>query len=43
MANLADQIKDEITALPQVTYAEIWGKPFEIAVEISELNLGNLV
>ena len=40
MANLADQIKDEITALPQVTYAEIWGKlPFEIAVEISELKL----
>ena len=37
MKYLADDIKDEITALPEVTYASILGgRDFEVAVEIPE-------
>ncbi len=40
MANLVTQIREEIVALPEVTFAEIQGrKDFEIAVEISEQRL----
>ncbi len=37
MKYLADDIKDEITALPEVTYASILGgRDFEVAIEIPE-------
>ena len=37
MRPLADDIREEILALPEVTYAEPWGaRPYEISVEISE-------
>jgi multidrug efflux pump subunit AcrB len=37
MKELADQIRDEIVALPEVSYAEVMGsRPFEISVEIAE-------
>ena len=40
MANLVSQIREEIVALPEVTFAEIQGrKDYEIAVEISEQKL----
>ena len=40
MANLVTQIREEIVALPEVTFAEIQGrKDFEISVEISEQRL----
>ncbi len=40
MANLVTQIREEIVALPEVTFAEIQGrKDYEIAVEISEQRL----
>ncbi|MCZ6889917.1 MAG: efflux RND transporter permease subunit [Gammaproteobacteria bacterium] len=40
MKELAEDIRDEITALPEVSYAEVWGaRPFEISVEISEITL----
>lgn len=40
MKDLAEQIIDEVTALPGVSYAEIMGaRPFEISVEISEETL----
>ena len=40
MKSLAEQIRDEITALADVSSAEIWGgRPFEISVEIAELDL----
>ncbi|MEM7079634.1 MAG: efflux RND transporter permease subunit [Pseudomonadota bacterium] len=40
MKNLAEDIRDEITNLPEVSVAEVWGgRPFEISVEIPELTL----
>ena len=40
MANLVTQIREEIVALPEVTFAEIQGrKDFEISVDISEQRL----
>ena len=40
MANLVTQIREEVVALPEVTFAEIQGrKDFEISVEISEQKL----
>jgi multidrug efflux pump subunit AcrB len=40
MKALTETIRDEIVALPDVTYAELWGgRPFEIAIEIDELTL----
>ncbi len=40
MKSLAEDIRDEITALPEVSVAEVWGgRPFEISVEIPELTL----
>ena len=37
MKELVEQIRDEITALPEVSYAEVMGsRPFEIAIEVSE-------
>ena len=40
MKSLAEDIRDEITALADVSSAEIWGgRPFEISVEIAELTL----
>ena len=40
MKSLADDIRDEIVALPEVTYAEVQGsRPFEIAIEVDELTL----
>ncbi len=37
MKELAERIRDEVTQLPGISYAEIMGeRPFEIAVEISE-------
>ena len=40
MKELADQIREEITSLPDVTYAEVMGsRPFEISIEISENTL----
>ncbi|MEE8244673.1 MAG: efflux RND transporter permease subunit, partial [Pseudomonadales bacterium] len=40
MKLLTDDIRDEIIALPEVTYAEVWGaRPFEISIEVSELTL----
>ncbi len=40
MKSLAEDIRDEITSLSEVSAAEVWGsRPFEIAVEIPELTL----
>jgi multidrug efflux pump subunit AcrB len=40
MKSLAEDIRDEITSLPEVSVAEVWGsRPFEISVEIAELTL----
>jgi multidrug efflux pump subunit AcrB len=40
MTHLADDLKEEITALPEVTYAETFGaRPFEMAIEIPEYRL----
>jgi|TARA_B100000315_G_scaffold248320_1_gene278069 multidrug efflux pump subunit AcrB len=40
MKEQVELIRDEITALPEVSYAEVMGsRPFEIAVEISENTL----
>ena len=40
MKSLADDIRDEITGLPEVSVAEVrGGRPFEIAIEIPELTL----
>jgi multidrug efflux pump subunit AcrB len=40
MANLVSQIREEIVALPEVTFADIQGRrDFEMAVEISEKKL----
>jgi len=40
MKSLAEDIRDEIVNLPEVSVAEVWGgRPFEIAVEIPELTL----
>ena len=40
MANLVTQIREEIVALPEVTFAEIQGrKDFEISIDISEQRL----
>ncbi len=40
MKSLVEDIRDEITALPDVSTAEVWGsRPFEIAVEIPEMKL----
>lgn len=40
MKELVEQIRDEITSLPEVSYAEVMGsRPFEIAIEISENTL----
>lgn len=40
MKSLADDIRDEIVNLPEVSVAEVWGgRPFEISVEIPELIL----
>ena len=37
MKELTDRIREEIIALPEVSYAEVMGaRPFEISVEISE-------
>lgn len=40
MKSLAEDVRDEITALPEVSSAQVWGgRPFEISVEIPELTL----
>ena len=40
MKELADRFKEEIMALPEVSFAEVQGaRPYEISVEISELTL----
>ena len=40
MKNLAERIRDEITALDEVSYAEVRGsRPFEISVHIPEITL----
>jgi multidrug efflux pump subunit AcrB len=40
MKELTEQIRDEITSLPEISYAEVMGsRPFEIAIEISESTL----
>ncbi len=40
MKSFAEDIRDEITALPEVSLAEVWGsRSFEIAVEIQEHTL----
>ena len=40
MKNLAERIRDEITALDEVSYAEVRGsRPFEISVHIPEVTL----
>ena len=40
MKNLAERIRDEITALDEVNYAEVRGsRPFEISVQIPEITL----
>ena len=40
MKNLAEEVRNEIIALPQVSSAEIWGgRAFEISIEIPELTL----
>ena len=40
MKELADQLREEIVALPEVSFAEVFGsRPFEISIEISENTL----
>ncbi len=40
MKELADTIREELVALPDVSYAEVMGsRPFEISIEISEATL----
>ena len=40
MKSLADDIRDEIVALEEVTYAEVWGaRPYEISIEVPENTL----
>ena len=40
MKSLAEDVRDEIISLPEVTFAEVnGGRPFEIAIEIDELTL----
>ncbi|NKC00197.1 MAG: MMPL family transporter [Pseudomonadales bacterium] len=40
MKSLAEDIREEIAALPEVSTVELWGsRPYEIAVEIPELTL----
>ena len=40
MKSLAEDVRDEIIALPEVTYAEVnGGRAFEIAIEVDELTL----
>lgn len=37
MKELADRLREEIVALPEVSYAQVFGaRPFEISIEISE-------
>ncbi len=40
LTELTEQLREEITTLDQVSYTEVWGaRPFEIAIEISEVDL----
>ena len=40
MKELADRLREEIVALPEVSFAEVFGsRPFEISIEISENTL----
>lgn len=40
MKELADRLREEIVALPEVSYAQVFGsRPFEISIEISENTL----
>ena len=40
MKQLTDRIRDEITALPEVSYAEVMGsRPFEISIDVTERTL----
>ena len=40
MKELADRLREEIVALPEVSFAQVFGsRPFEIAIEISENTL----
>ena len=40
MKELADRVREEVVALPDVSYAEVMGsRPFEISIEISEATL----
>ena len=40
MKELADQLREEIVALPEVSFAQVFGsRPFEISIEISENTL----
>jgi len=40
LKSIADDLRDEIVALPEVTTAEVWGgRPFEIAIEVNEQTL----
>ena len=40
MKELADAVREEIVALPNVSYAQVFGsRPFEISIEISEATL----
>ena len=40
MKELADTLREEIVALPEVSYAQVFGsRPFEISIEISEATL----
>ena len=40
MKQLTDRIRDEVTALPEVSYAEVMGsRPFEISIDVTEQTL----
>jgi multidrug efflux pump subunit AcrB len=40
MKLLADQIRNELIALPEVTFADVWGaRPFEISIEVADATL----
>ena len=40
LKSVADDLRDEIVALPEVTTAEVWGgRPYEIAIEVNEQTL----